>query len=371
MSRETDKRNCAFCAIEITPAEPPSWIQLLPFGRVNNPAFDFEITPETAASILGFFNAHSADLVIDWEHASMFSDQAPAAGWIKDLDDRGPEGIWGRVEWNQAAADQIRAREYRYLSPVVVCDKEDAETNKMWPLVLHSVALTNTPLLRDMEPLANKFQHEEENEMSEASKKSIGSGPETDAGTTAGAPDLSAERQSVALNSVRAALGLRDDAEASEITDAVTANVAVCAEYSEIKKMLDLDVAVNKTVVVAKVGALTNPGAVAPAADLAAMTARVNELETQRVWDDAVAAGKIAPANTDWFGRMRGLNSPADFTALCKDAPVIIPVDQVVAAGSERSGAKPTALTAEDAAVCKALDIDENDFIKHNKEAIL
>jgi hypothetical protein len=47
---------------------------------------------------------------------------AKAAGWIKELQVR-DDGIFGRVEWTEAAAAAIKAGEYRYLSPVFFHDQ--------------------------------------------------------------------------------------------------------------------------------------------------------------------------------------------------------------------------------------------------------
>ena len=58
---------------------------------------------------------------IDYDHAIDLAAPkglpAPAAGWFKGLQARA-DGIWALVEWTERAAAMIRAKEYRYLSPV-------------------------------------------------------------------------------------------------------------------------------------------------------------------------------------------------------------------------------------------------------------
>lgn len=105
-------------------AEPPSWVQVLPIGIfsgrdgrgpwvIRDRAAAERIVAETHAL------AGGARLPIDYDHQTEFAADrtAPAAGWISELQVR-PNGIWARVEWTTLAAARIRAREYRYLSPV-------------------------------------------------------------------------------------------------------------------------------------------------------------------------------------------------------------------------------------------------------------
>lgn len=93
--------------------------------------------PNTAANTL--------DLVVDYEHQTFLSGKngqpAPAGGWIKRLINKGEEGLWGVIEWTAKAREQIKNREYRYLSPVFTHDKEGNV------LALKCAGLTNYPNL--------------------------------------------------------------------------------------------------------------------------------------------------------------------------------------------------------------------------------
>jgi phage I-like protein len=84
-------------------------------------------------------------LPVDYEHQSEYAPQngqpAPAAGWIKELQPR-PDGIWGRIEWTERAANHIAAREYRFISPVFTFNAATGEVSH-----LVSAGLTNTPNL--------------------------------------------------------------------------------------------------------------------------------------------------------------------------------------------------------------------------------
>ncbi len=102
------------------------------------------------------FQARKIDTVIDYEHQSLYGEQAPAAGWIKELiikDDK----LYGMVSWTQKAKEYIKNAEYRYLSPVFDFGAVDKKTGVWIGCELTSVALTNTPFLDELgEVKANK-----------------------------------------------------------------------------------------------------------------------------------------------------------------------------------------------------------------------
>ena len=62
------------------------------------------------------FKDRKLDLVIDYEHQTLSDVQAPAGGWIKDLY-KGEDAIIAKVEWTPKAAEYLKNKEYRYLSP--------------------------------------------------------------------------------------------------------------------------------------------------------------------------------------------------------------------------------------------------------------
>jgi phage I-like protein len=95
------------------------------------------------------------DTVVDYEHSTLnpLLGKNPAAGWVEHLETREtPQGkaLFGRVRWTEAAANHIRNREYRYLSPTIVFRTPDRVTGQDLGASLHSVALTNTPFLEEL-----------------------------------------------------------------------------------------------------------------------------------------------------------------------------------------------------------------------------
>ena len=122
-------------------------IQLLPYGKVESTNGGFTVDEESISLIMQAFAKQKNDTVIDYEHQTLTSHAAPAAGWIKELYDRGKNGIWALVDWTQKAAGHIAAKEYQYFSPVVLLRKSDRKA-----VALHSGGLTNKPAIDGMQP---------------------------------------------------------------------------------------------------------------------------------------------------------------------------------------------------------------------------
>ena len=132
-------------------------IVLAPDGQVESTSGNFVVDAESGRLVAEAFEAHGADLPIDYEHQSLGGEysspdgRAPAAGWIKAVHYETGVGIIGEVEWTNAARGMLTRREYRYLSPVAIIRKTDRKL-----VGLHSAALTNKPAIRRMEAIAAK-----------------------------------------------------------------------------------------------------------------------------------------------------------------------------------------------------------------------
>lgn len=127
----------------------PREVKLLPFGHVHSQKGDFLVDDESFSLILKQFRSRRLDLVIDYEHQTLKDVQAPAGGWIKDLY-KTEDAICAKVEWTKKAEEYLKNKEYKYLSPVVLCRKRDGKA-----VEIHSVALTNTPAIDGMFKLVN------------------------------------------------------------------------------------------------------------------------------------------------------------------------------------------------------------------------
>lgn len=128
--------------------EPPEWIRILPLGEVKlgDGRKPFRVTEASLAGIVEAWRQRGNDMVIDYEHQTVRGQEAPAAGWVKEMVIK-PDGLWGRVEWTARAEEYLARKEYRYFSPVVELDDERVVRD-----LLH-VALTNVPAMANLTPL--------------------------------------------------------------------------------------------------------------------------------------------------------------------------------------------------------------------------
>ncbi len=129
----------------------PEWIHLLPLGTLNliDDRGPLQVDQASLAVVLAAWQARGNDLVIDYEHQTLAGGEAPAAGWIKQLEARA-DGLWARVEWTDKASNYLANREYRYFSPVLSLDGEGR------PTALHNAGLTNYPAINNLPPLVAK-----------------------------------------------------------------------------------------------------------------------------------------------------------------------------------------------------------------------
>ncbi|XWN36087.1 MAG: phage protease [Balneola sp.] len=130
--------------ILIANAEPGEWIKIIPIGSYpfhHNGAHD--VTKEHIDQMVTNFNATGKELLIDWEHKSLWGDTR-AAGWINKLEAR-EDGLYCNYpEFTKSAKEQIDDREYRYFSPVYKLESINKNGDSIGAIV-DSVAITNRP----------------------------------------------------------------------------------------------------------------------------------------------------------------------------------------------------------------------------------
>jgi phage I-like protein len=145
----------------------PDEFQLLPYGQINiegeAPATNDE---ESMQSIIADFQRRGNEMVIDYEHQTLSGGQAPAAGWIKRLIDKGKDGLWAAVEWTQQAKEYLKNKEYKYFSPVMWVAKQGRKVVK-----IENVALTNFPKVNNLRPIIAKMTLDEERQAQDARSK--------------------------------------------------------------------------------------------------------------------------------------------------------------------------------------------------------
>lgn len=132
--------------------ECPDKIKILPVGKINSEKGDFIVDEESYSAMKTEMQRRGIDIVIDYEHQTLQDVQAPASGWVKELIYT-PEAIVAKVEWTPKAKEYLKNKEYRYLSPVVLTRKSDSKA-----VVLHSLALTNTPAINGMFAIVRNWE---------------------------------------------------------------------------------------------------------------------------------------------------------------------------------------------------------------------
>ena len=350
-------------------AEPPGEILLLPAGEVRTRPHDGRRpwwNPD-ADAVVAATRDMRLDLPIDYEHqaerAKANGQPAPAAGWIKRVFAH-DGAIWGAVEWNKRAATMIRAREYRFTSATFQYRRDNRRVVR-----ITGAALVNDPALY-MSAIAGAQTEDEEVDMDLAKlRKALGL-----AATATEAEILAAaELAAAGLAAVGTALGLEGEVTGETATAALTAQqtglgaIRTAAGLGEDATLAQIETAV-KTVTAS--ASTANPGEFVPRAefdrvktDLAALQADGAKAAASTAVDDAIAAGKVAPASRDWALGYAS-KDPAGFAEFVKDAPAILPNGRVAPATAAPGS---DVLSAEEKAVCRATGVSEEDFLKSRK----
>lgn len=301
---------CAGEGIELSGV--PTEIKILPLGRVHSQKGDFNVDEESFELIRKQFKDRKLDLVIDYEHQTLSDVQAPAGGWIKELY-KGEDAIIAKVEWTAKAAEYLKNKEYRYLSPVVLVRKRDQKAT-----AIRSVALTNTPAIDGMFALVNSLDIE----------------------------DISEGGNIMDLKELAKALGLPETATEEEIKKAVedAAKAAERLKEMEEKKPEDkpgeggkpqevAEVVANSTILSMlglKEGAKTEDVAASimalktgtpdTQAELLALKQRMQERDADEEVQKALKAGKITAAQSGW-AKSYALKDMDGFKGFVEKAP--------------------------------------------------
>jgi len=322
-----------FCTSIGDSEQVPLEIQILPYGKIHTEKGDFLVDDQATQQVIANFNKKKNDKVIDYEHQTLSGQEAPAAGWIKELFNRGSEGIWGKIDWTPRAVEYIKNKEYRYFSPVIIVSKKDRR-----PVNLHSGALTNDPAIDGMEPIINKSGvslDREENDDMDLLKKIIEilgldeSASEDD--VLQAIKDLAnnAKEEATMNKAVIAVLGLKDKAKQAEVTGAIIA--------------------------------LKNPSGYVKVEEFNQIKDKLNKRDRDELVEMALKSGKVIPAQKAW-AELYALNDPEGFKAFLAQAPVVVPLDKI----TEPKNPLPEASSETQILVNKNLGINEEAFKKYN-----
>lgn len=301
-------------------APPTSWVQLAKLGSFKHPRYGpFKVTRETFASFIKNFAAVSGgEVPMDYDHSPETSGDTRAAGWIKELDDRGDE-LWGRVEWTWMAAYSIREREYRYISPTWVLGYSSDDGTFRGPTLL-GAALTNRPYFERMAvvSLSRTFSRED----TFAAETAPGRCPCPDKECSCDDPECEKGREK----------------KAASVPVSASDSRGQMSIFANIAQTFGLPAEADEAAVVAFIKDLQDKASKAPgeneivvnAETFAGLTSKVNALETDSLetrfsteFAAAITAGKLGEAQREAMREVFD-RSPESFTKVVAALPAAV-----------------------------------------------
>ncbi len=293
----------------------PSEIQILPLGNhKDGRGRAFQVGPDQIELILANFSKRTNDLVIDYEHQTTEpGGLAPAAGWIKKLENRGESGLWAEVEWTVRGKNFIEAKEYRYLSPVLFASKK-SKGGPLIPHLLHSAALTNDPAIDGMVPLINKDSNLnlEEIAMQEFLLKLT---------KLIGLKEDASEEEVLAALSV-----LKNKAENPEIKTVLTQDVVDALGVQDVMGVLELKAGATVSDVKATILALHQGSEAVQNLELKNLKTKIAGMEANALVNSAMEEGKVTAAQKDWAVKY-ATDDPEGFGTYVAKASRVVPMD--------------------------------------------
>lgn len=344
------------------------WIRILPLGRVElrDSRKPFEVKASDLEDIIKKFRSDQVDLVVDYQHQSLGDGEAPAAGWIQDLEARA-DGLYSRVKWTAKALQQISNNEFRYYSPVIKLTR---------PMELKHAALTNTPALKGtaLSPLlAAKFGGGDAGATGEAEIMILAEN------SPAGTPAPQQHKEATAmLKQLIAKLGLQPEATAAEVLAQVesreqeaVALKAQAAALPEISLALGLKAEATVSEIKGTVLALKQGESHLSKiqAEVAALKAENAVTKGTAAVEEALKAGKLQPTQTEWALEYAGRDLEG-FKVFVEKAPKVVPVgDNLRVLNNGGDGAD--GLSAAELAMCKQTGVAPEAFMATKKNLAL
>ena len=330
----------ALIALE-TAGQAPEWVRLLPLGEVTlgDGREGFTVDEAALAAIAAGFRERGLDLVVDYEHQSLSGEKAPAAGWIKELEARG-DGLWMRVEWTETARRHITSKEYRYFSPVL---RIEPETRR--PVRLLHGALTNTPAMNDLLPLAAKLAILRP--------------------AAACAAGYSFQEENVMKKQLMELLGITGEQPDEEILSLADARLKLAGALQEIGEILGLPAAEATTAKIKGAILALKQGQDALArvqTELAGLKSDLAARDAQALVDEALKAGKVTPAQKDWALKYAREDAEG-FKTFVAQAPKVVPVNEGLKSTGTGGNKGAGGLSENEQIICTQLLIKPEEFL--------
>ncbi len=346
-------------------SQAPEFIRILSLGEVvlGDGRPPLRVTPRSLQRIIENWKFRANDMVIDYEHQTVTGQEAPAAGWVKELS-MDADGLWARVSWTDRARDYIERREYRYFSPVV----ELGEKREVVDL-LH-VALTNFPAIANLDPLILQHQRNREGEQRDGTMQA---GRLIKEGKSRGEQSQHKQGEKMITEELRLIFGLREGASEQQIVakarDLVEAKEKKSQFLSqEIVRLLELDEDDSPASALDRIASLK-----ADAARVAALREEISALkkeqasqQAERLIQEALRSKKTTPAELNLAnGRLRQLayDDPGFFSELILSRQE----NWAVPGPLGRDSRSMPALSQEECSICETFGISPEAFMKNRE----
>ncbi len=163
--------SCAVQAIDDISSSECARILVVPAGKFSlndgrkpSQGDQFELTPEMGHKIASQINTRRIKMQIDYSHQSLKAMEkagpVPAAGWVTKAEYVPGEGLFLHVDWTEKAAAAIKDKEYRYISPVLLHDRQGNVMGVVNAALVNDPAMSMLPEVKaaslDLSPFLNE-----------------------------------------------------------------------------------------------------------------------------------------------------------------------------------------------------------------------
>ncbi|MGD0591050.1 MAG: phage protease [Bacteroidota bacterium] len=309
------------------------------------------------------------DLVVDYEHQTLKGGEAPAAGWINNLSSivrDGKKVLRAHMrEWTDKATKYLQDHEYKYTSPVFALNATDKVTGEVYPCMIFNAALTNEPLIDELQPIAASQLYQtifgKDTLMDGVIKKLcafLGIAESADEQTVA------AKFAEFATN-VKTALAATTEIAAKDVLEYIAgAKTEIAAKAGLVKVICAKDGATVEEASAIYLAAKENAATVQTLhAEIDALKNKEINTQVDTIIAKGVADGKITPATRDSMHAFAAKDIKA-FETYLASAPVVLPIGRLPE-GGDTIAAKN--ITVEDRAIGKKLGVTEDQLVKYNK----
>jgi len=145
-----------------TTSRSADWVQIAPLGE--HPHSDDSgrtlVQVIDTSAVRAMANSFRPKVLVDQEHFSYnLSKSSEAYGWLLEVQPRA-DGLDGLIEWTDKGEEAVANSRYRFISPVwLPRDLEKLGGDRVRPLRIDSLGLTNTPNIKAIKPLLNRSRN--------------------------------------------------------------------------------------------------------------------------------------------------------------------------------------------------------------------